>query len=749
MKITKSITILLFTLMLILPLAYAQTRFVTANETFDNGLNWTLQGGCAISGGSLNCVGGSARYNNKFGNITGQNDNISIEFTIAITTIEDGGGNIGLIMNRNASQTTGTPSNNNIIFRDSGGGDIDYSPDGGAGNTWTGVKEDGTAHDLRILILNNLTVQTFVNQSLVQSIIMPSGMNGNYTFIQFGFNGQDSDFSLDNFSVYNISTEAAAPPDVDPPTFGADSINDSFIQINEDITVSIVAIDETELGFVTFAHNLSGTLTNITINTASGTSSNESFIFTNTQARGHEVGYQFTINDSFANTVQTSIFTYEVQNTPPPDLSILFPSPDGLITFLQPLDLNVTFPSDADFDTLTIFYYIDGVLNQTSLTNTTFNASDGTFILNVSIFDDVEHSANQTIMFTIDTLNPIITITEPINNSLHGQDILVDLQCTNINIQNVTYIFHNESNSSIQTEVNATQDITLSTLDIPILISGLGDSQYNLNVTCTDNASLSASQFLFLNLDQTVPSLQTTLNNNTPEILTNVQINSSCSDVNGVSLTSFQNNASGTQTNITTLIPLNVTPFTYIFNHTAVNGTIAHVVTCEDAVGNSIQSAEIIYTALPQGIDTEPPIIDSTAISNTEPQATVDIIQINVTCSDIFTGLANVFVANNQSATLTNVSTISFDNVTTGTAEFNHTAVFGVIAHQFTCSDGVGNQAQSSAVLYNSSAAPEEEERQTTQLITNFLVVALSIGVIIALLIVPFIRRVKEGKLFK
>ena len=73
-----------------------------------------------------------------------------------------------------------------------------------------------------------------------------------------------------------------------------------------------------------------------------------------------------------------TIFT--VANTPPGAATILFPT-DLLNTTQQPLDLNVTFADDADSDTITIYYYINGKLNQTSTTTTTFNASDGNYEL--------------------------------------------------------------------------------------------------------------------------------------------------------------------------------------------------------------------------------------------------------------------------------------------------------------------------------------------------------------------------------
>ncbi len=92
---------------------------------------------------------------------------------------------------------------------------------------------------------------------------------------------------------------------------------------------------------------------------------------------------------------------------------IVYPT-NHLATNAQPLPLNVTFPSSPGVNE-TIFYYINGRLNQTSLYNTTLNASDGSYILNVSLFNNNSFSANATANFTIDTIRP--RINSSINNS--------------------------------------------------------------------------------------------------------------------------------------------------------------------------------------------------------------------------------------------------------------------------------------------------------------------------------------------
>ena len=61
----------------------------------------------------------------------------------------------------------------------------------------------------------------------------------------------------------------------------------------------------------------------------------------------------------------------------------------------------MTFTADPDGDAITIYYYVNGIINDTTTTNTTFNGTDGTYILNVSLFDTVGFSENVTALFIL------------------------------------------------------------------------------------------------------------------------------------------------------------------------------------------------------------------------------------------------------------------------------------------------------------------------------------------------------------
>ena len=122
-----------------------------------------------------------------------------------------------------------------------------------------------------------------------------------------------------------------------------------------------------------------------------------------------------------------------------PNSAILAPASD-LYTNQQPIQLNVTFEADIDNDAISILYYVNGRLNQTSSVNTTFNASDGYYILNVSLSDGLNSSANSTVNFTIDTQSPSVSLTGPLNDTYNTSGMLqMSYIPTDININFCTF----------------------------------------------------------------------------------------------------------------------------------------------------------------------------------------------------------------------------------------------------------------------------------------------------------------------
>lgn len=297
-------------------------------------------------------------------------------------------------------------------------------------------------------------------------------------------------FSVDDIYLWSGTPEdrpqppAPPPPDTQNPNFQAESINNTTPRINEVILISQNVSDETQLDVVVLAHNQSGILTNQTPIDISGTSFNATDTITVTASKGTVVGYQWAVNDTSGNSNTSVVRTFVVQNTAPETPTILAPTVDFFTNFL-PVDINVTFNQDADGDTLTIHYFINQTLNQTSLTNTTFNASDNLYFLEVSITDGEVFTANVSVTFEIDTTTPIIVLTDPANQSSHSADIPVDISCTDLNVFILNYTFFNGSNIIRTAQDNISVANTLAIIDT-IPIENLSDGNYNLNISCSD-----------------------------------------------------------------------------------------------------------------------------------------------------------------------------------------------------------------------------------------------------------------------
>ena len=154
------------------------------------------------------------------------------------------------------------------------------------------------------------------------------------------------------------------------------------------------------------------------------------------------------------------------------------------------MPLNVTFAADADNDVINISYYINGRLNQTQLGNATLNASDGVYVLNVSLFDNVAGSAssanatvNFTINSTIDATAPVINLISPANNTGDSDgNISFFYNVTDTgSIANCSLIINKKINQTNSSITNGTkQNFTLISLE---------SLPYNWSLNCSDSAN--------------------------------------------------------------------------------------------------------------------------------------------------------------------------------------------------------------------------------------------------------------------
>ncbi|MBW2974170.1 DNRLRE domain-containing protein, partial [Candidatus Woesearchaeota archaeon] len=287
---------------------------------------------------------------------------------------------------------------------------IELSWDGGAGYTSSGYSlgTDSTSY-----------------------VILSSGGSSN----TWGRSWSGSEFSDDSFRLRLNKTGPSISLLIDhiqakayfsdnlPPYINM-SINNTSPQRYDVVNITADISDNIELVSCLFRMNgtSDGSFVNIS-KELSGTSSQCSQNFTIDAAKGSYINFTVIVNDTSSNTNQSSLFI-TVQNSPPPTATILYPAPN-MYTSKQPLDLNITYPAEDDGDSITIYWYVNGILNQTTPANTTLNASDGYYILNASLYDGYNFSSNSSVNFTLDTTPPNITLyLDKTNNQLIYETIV-------------------------------------------------------------------------------------------------------------------------------------------------------------------------------------------------------------------------------------------------------------------------------------------------------------------------------------
>ncbi len=246
------------------------------------------------------------------------------------------------------------------------------------------------------------------------------------------------------------------------------SLNNSVPRINDIVNMTANVSDKVGLSFCQFIHNQSGPTGLIYLNkSVTGTDDQCSQNWTIDLIRGNVINFTVLVNNT-NNNFNWSEQIVTIANTPPSGLSIIFPT-SNLYTNNQPLDFNVTFSADADSDSITINYYINGKINDSTNVNTTFNASDGYYWLNASLWDGYDSSAdNATVNFTLDTTYPIIDFSGDTadNDSTFIRDwIHINTTVTETNFKNITFYLY-DSTGLISNFTNTTGALNYTFISI-------------------------------------------------------------------------------------------------------------------------------------------------------------------------------------------------------------------------------------------------------------------------------------------
>ncbi len=259
---------------------------------------------------------------------------------------------------------------------------------------------NGTANGQWVNVSNMSVIgASSINYTVNLAVTLPAKSSIGYQF-----------YANDSYNKFNnsaLQTFTVADTPITSIIFNTNNISPKRYDV-VNISTILSVTDADGLSYCTFTNNQTGTNASTT-KPLTGTSDKCSDLVPITVSRDNTIRFWLLINDSSGNRYEgPGIVEAVVVNTPPQTPTILSPT-NNLYTSAQPLNLQVIFPADADNDVINISYYINGKLNQTSLTNTTLNASDGHYKLNVSLSDGIGTSANASINFTIDTTLPSIS----------------------------------------------------------------------------------------------------------------------------------------------------------------------------------------------------------------------------------------------------------------------------------------------------------------------------------------------------
>ena len=307
------------------------------------------------------------------------------------------------------------------------------------------------------------------------------------------------DIECGNLMVWNgsradVPQPTPPDPDVTPPIIKRSfNISTDNIKINDILNISANFTDaESNLLFGNISINFStGTVfINYSITGTSIEISNATFMI---DARDNILNVTIYATDENNNIAQNSTLL-TIVNTAPSNVTIILPTENDYNNTSTNYPFNVTFAADADGDGITIYYYINALLNFTSAGNGTFNATDGFYILNVSLTDGIDFSPNATVNFTIDTTFPTLLVFNLTNNTIFGYvNTTMNITILDNNPFNLTYNFHNASDDMIYFDYNATEQSTITISIVKDLnLTQLASGNYTLDINFSDKHTLTS-----------------------------------------------------------------------------------------------------------------------------------------------------------------------------------------------------------------------------------------------------------------
>lgn len=369
------------------------------------------------------------------------------------------------------------------------------------------------------------------------------------------------------------------------------------------------------------------------------------------------------VNDSTGKSNSSRIiFTINLQ----PVLSLQLPE-SRFYAFNTSLPLNFS-ASDEDLDR--VWYNLDGGVNVTVTSNTTFNASDGSHTLYLFANDSIGQISNSSVQFTVDTMKPGISFIFP--TPANG---------SSLNYSFIINISHDEANPDklqlfMDGNLNETRNYSGSSTSFA---TALPDGIHNFSIIANDSAGNSNSTgVMFITIERTPPALSfdsPTPANGSSQASQTIVINVTHSEANPDRIIFYIDGIA----NITQGYSGGSTNRTFVLG----DGNHSFSVSANDTAGNTNTTGTRLVT-----IDTTAPAITFVSPTpNNSTSNTTNTITVNVTLSEAASSVVLEFNGTNETM---NGSSMSWFKTKEGLADGNYT--FKVYAGDSLNNTGVSEQ---------------------------------------------------------
>lgn len=303
------------------------------------------------------------------------------------------------------------------------------------------------------------------------------------------------------------------------PTINSTAINNTAPEINDIVQFSTLCSDDTAVQSVSFADNITGTLTNVSsITGLSQSSVNYSVNITNNLSVFNNVAGQFTCIDTSGNSVQSGFLQYIVADETSPVINFLSPTPinNSIINYIT-LVFNVSI-IEPNLDTI-VFNF-----NGTNETNTFVQddtthwhlnkmaTAEGDYTYSIFVNDTSGNIfQSETLQFNIDNVPPVISYLFPTsaNDTISKTTGNINIFGFNIHLTTGNLSVYNSSNDLIYN--NLTEIIDSPTFfftdTMSQIFSGQPDGIYRFSTTFIDLVNNTITQEALLTLDNTAPTI--------------------------------------------------------------------------------------------------------------------------------------------------------------------------------------------------------------------------------------------------